>query len=104
MHTNPEYAANTRFGGIVSHGLLACCSAWSALLETSLPGEGTLWVSQTVNFYAPVKPGDVVISLVRVISKEAKGRRVRLWCESRVQDTIVGSGVAEVSVPKRPTA
>jgi 3-hydroxybutyryl-CoA dehydratase len=65
IHLDDEYAANTRFGRRIAHGMLAA-SLISTVLGTELPGVGTLYLSQNTRFVAPVYPGDTVTARVTV--------------------------------------
>jgi 3-hydroxybutyryl-CoA dehydratase len=69
---------------------------------TRLPGPGAVYRSQTVNFRAPVKIGDVVTVFVEVAELISQGRKVRLKCEALVDGHLVLDGEAVVSVPHRP--
>ena len=91
----------TRFGQRIAHGLYTA-SLISAVLGTQLPGAGAVYRSQTLNFHAPVKIGDVVTVIVEVIELVPKGRQVRLHCEALVDNALVLDGEAIVSVPARP--
>ncbi|MFK8253562.1 MaoC family dehydratase [Ancylobacter terrae] len=101
IHLNEMYAATTRFGQRIAHGLYTA-SLISAVLGTRLPGPGAVYRSQTLNFHAPVKIGDVVSIIVEVVELNPQGRRVRLSCEALVDGKVVLDGEAEVSVPPRP--
>src|SRR3954464_2693555 len=59
IHLSEHFAARTRFGTRIAHGLYTA-SLISALLGTRLPGPGAVYISQTLNFRAPVKIGDTV--------------------------------------------
>ena len=59
IHLSEHFAAKTSFGGRVAHGLYTA-SLISAVLGTRLPGPGAIYVSQTLNFRAPVRIGDRV--------------------------------------------
>ena len=65
VHLDDEYAASTRFGRRIAHGMLAA-SLISATLANDLPGRGTVYLSQSVRFVAPVFPGDAVTAQVIV--------------------------------------
>ena len=65
VHLDDEYAAGTRFGQRVAHGMLAA-SLISAALANELPGRGTVYLSQQLQFTAPVFPGDTVTARVAV--------------------------------------
>lgn len=101
IHLCDVYAAGTRFGQRVAHGLYTA-SLISAVLGTRLPGPGAVYRSQTLKFHAPVLIGDVVTVTVEVIELIADGRKVRLACEATVDGRVVLDGEAMVSVPARP--
>jgi len=65
VHLDDEYAAGTRFGQRIAHGMLAA-SLISATLANELPGRGTVYLSQSLRFLAPVLPGDTVTASVAV--------------------------------------
>ena len=58
-HLNQEYAEQTMFKGRIAHGMLSA-GLVSAVLGTKLPGFGTIYLSQTLKFKAPVKIGDTI--------------------------------------------
>jgi len=101
IHLSDRYAATTRFGQRIAHGLYTA-SLISAILGTRLPGPGAVYRSQTLNFHAPVKIGDVVTVIVEVVELVAEGRKARLHCEAMVDGKVVLDGEAAVSVPSRP--
>jgi 3-hydroxybutyryl-CoA dehydratase len=103
IHLCDVYAAGTRFGQRIAHGLYTA-SLISAVLGTRLPGPGAVYRSQTLNFQAPVKIGDVVTVVVEVVELVPAGRRVRLSCEAMVDGQVVLDGEAIVSVPPRASA
>lgn len=101
IHLCDTYAAGTRFGERIAHGLYTA-SLISAVLGTRLPGAGAVYRSQTLNFHAPVRIGDVVTVVVEVKGLVREGRKVRLYCEALVDNRLVLDGEAIVSVPSRP--
>lgn len=101
IHLCDVYASQTRFGQRIAHGLYTA-SLISAVLGTRLPGPGAVYRSQTLNFHAPVKIGDVVTVIVEVAELIPEGRKVRLKCEALVDGQLVLDGEAVVSVPRRP--
>jgi 3-hydroxybutyryl-CoA dehydratase len=103
IHLCDVYAAQSRFGERIAHGLYTA-SLISAVLGTRLPGPGAVYRSQTLNFHAPVKIGDVTTVTVEVVELVAHGRKVRLSCEARVDGRLVLDGEAVVSVPARAVA
>ncbi len=67
VHLDDEYAATTHFGKRIAHGMIAA-SLISAALANDLPGPGTVYLSQTLQFKAPVYPGDTVTAIIEVKS------------------------------------
>ncbi|MBV9960194.1 MAG: MaoC family dehydratase [Acidobacteria bacterium] len=65
VHLDDEFARTTRFGRRIAHGMLSA-SLISALLANELPGQGTVYLSQSLRFVAPVFPGDTVTARVTV--------------------------------------
>lgn len=100
IHMSDAYAAQTRFGQRIAHGMFTA-SLVSAVLGTRLPGPGAVYLSQTLQFLGPVRIGDVVTAAVEVVELVENRRRVRLFCECLVDGSAVLEGEAWVSVPSR---
>lgn len=75
MHINEEFAATTAFKGRIAHGMLSA-SVISAAVANRLPGPGTIYLNQQLNFLAPVRPGDTVHATVSVREVGERGRAV----------------------------
>jgi 3-hydroxybutyryl-CoA dehydratase len=95
VHINEEFAATTRFGGRIAHGFLTA-SVISAAVANRLPGPGTIYLSQHLNFRAPVHPGQTVHASVTVSAIDRDRRRVTLETVCRVGETVVIDGDALV--------
>jgi 3-hydroxybutyryl-CoA dehydratase len=67
VHLDDTYAATTRFGRRIAHGMIAA-GLISAALANDLPGPGTVYLSQTLKFKGPVYPGDTITTTVEVKS------------------------------------
>ncbi len=65
LHLNDEFAAASRFGRRIAHGILSA-SVISNAIGNHLPGTGALYLGQTLKFVAPVYPGDTVTAKVTV--------------------------------------
>jgi 3-hydroxybutyryl-CoA dehydratase len=100
MHLNEEYAAKTPFGGCIVHGMLTA-SLISAVVGTKLPGPGCIYISQTLQFVAPVRVGDTVYARVEVQSIIPERKRVILSTTCTVKGVTVITGEAVVKVPSR---
>jgi 3-hydroxybutyryl-CoA dehydratase len=100
IHLSEHFAAKTPFGTRIAHGLYTA-SLISAVLGTRLPGPGAIYISQTLNFRAPVKIGDTVEVTVSVAELMPEKFRARLVCTCSVNDEVVLDGDAWVKVPSR---
>lgn len=98
VHLDEEYAGNSRYKKRIAHGLMTA-SFFSALFGTKIPGEGCIYVSQSLRFKRPVYIGDTVIAIVEVISIDLKKKRVFFKTICKVSDKIVTDGEAELFVP-----
>ncbi|MGN6379218.1 MAG: MaoC family dehydratase [Gaiellales bacterium] len=97
LHFDDEFAAGTRFGGRIAHGMLTA-GFISALLGNDLPGPGSVYLGQELRFRAPVRPGDDVRCEVVVAEVDGRGRatlETRAW----VGETLVVDGTARVLLP-----
>lgn len=103
IHLSEHFAAKTPFGSRIAHGLYTA-GLISAVIGTRLPGPGAIYLSQTLNFKAPVRIGDIVEASVEVAELNPQGRRARLICRCTVGSTLVLEGEAMVKVPQRPAA
>ena len=103
IHLSEHFAARTSFRGRIAHGLYTA-GLISAVIGTRLPGPGAIYISQTLNFKAPVRIGDTVDATVEVVELVKHGRRAKLHCRCMVGSTVVLDGEAVVKVPARPEA
>jgi 3-hydroxybutyryl-CoA dehydratase len=95
LHVDPVFAATTRFGGCIAHGFLSA-SVISAAVANHLPGPGAIYLSQQLNFRAPVRPGQTVHASVSVSAIDLARRRVTLDTVCKVGDLVVIDGQALV--------
>ena len=99
LHLDDSYAAGTRFGRRIAHGMIAA-GLISATLANDLPGPGSVYLSQTLQFKAPVFPGDTVTATVEVKSVRPDKPIVTLSTLCTKQDgTLVIEGEAVILVP-----
>jgi 3-hydroxybutyryl-CoA dehydratase len=100
VHLNEEFAKTSKFKTRIAHGMLSA-GFISTVIGTKLPGPGCLYVSQTLNFLAPVKIGDTVIAKAEVLEKIPEKRRLRLKTTCYCGDAAVIEGEAWVLIPRR---
>lgn len=91
MHLNEEWAKTTQFGGRIAHGMLSA-GFISAVLANKLPGPGTVYMSQTLKFKAPVRVGDTVTASVTVREIAVEKRRCILDAVCTVNGKVVIEG------------
>jgi 3-hydroxybutyryl-CoA dehydratase len=103
VHVDQEYAETTMFEGRIAHGMLTA-SFISAVLGTRLPGPGCIYISQTLKFKAPVRPGDTVKAKVTVKAVEPERGRVTLDTVCTVAGKPVLEGEAVLMVPRKSAA
>jgi 3-hydroxybutyryl-CoA dehydratase len=99
LHLDEDFARTTRFKGRIVHGMLTASFFSTAL--AILPGPGTIYLSQSLRFRAPVRIGDTVEAVVTVAEIVPEKGRVLLATVCRVGDNIVLDGEALALVPKR---
>ena len=101
-HIDEAYAQGTFFKTRIAHGMLSA-GFISAVIGTRLPGPGTVYMRQTLDFLAPVRIGDTVTATVEVIEKMEDKKRVRLRTTCVNQEgTRILDGEALVSPPRLP--
>jgi len=101
-HTNEAYAKNTFFKTRIAHGMLSA-GFISTVIGTKLPGTGSIYIKQDLNFLAPVRIGDTITARAEVIEIMDGKNRVRLKTACVNQEgTEVLIGEAVVSPPKPP--
>ena len=96
VHVDEEFAKTTRFGRRIAHGMLTA-SLISAVLANKLPGEGSVYLGQTLTFVAPVFPGDEITArvTVREIREDKPILKLETVCVNQ-RDEIVIRGEATV--------
>lgn len=100
VHLDNAYASTTRFGRRIAHGMIGA-GLISATLANDLPGPGTVYLSQTLQFKAPVYPGDTITATVEVKSTRPDKPIVTLStiCTNQ-ENKVVLEGEAVVLVSK----
>lgn len=98
VHLDENFAKETRFGGRIVHGML-CASFISTVLGTKLPGPGSIYLSQTLAFKAPVRIGDTVEARATVANIVLQKRQITIKTECRVGSKVVIEGEALIWCP-----
>jgi len=90
VHVDKEFAKTTRFGRRIAHGMLTA-SLISAVLANKLPGEGSVYLGQTLQFVAPVFPGDEITARVTVkeIREDKPIVKLETVCVNQREEVVV---------------
>ena len=100
IHLDEQFAANTRFGRRIAHGMLSGAFI-SAVLGYEFRERKIVYLSQKMKFVAPVFIGDTITTTATIKSiRESKGIvNVETICSNQNGQTVV-TGVAVVMVLK----
>lgn len=101
-HIDQEYAGKTFFKTRIVHGMLLA-GLISGVLGNRLPGPGTVYIRQDLEFLAPVHIGETITAVVEIIEIQPEEKRVRArtTCVNQQGDLVL-NGEALVSPPRRP--
>lgn len=99
IHTDPEYARNSRFGRLIVPGFLSA-SLFSAIIGTKFPGIGSVYLNQNMIFRNPVFIDQLVKASVSVKELYPEKNRVLLetLCKDE-NDVLLIEGTALVKLP-----
>lgn len=100
VHINQEYAEGSMFQTRIAHGMLTA-SLISTVVGTRLPGNGTIYLSQSTRFKAPVKIGETVTARVTVTELDPVKKRVKFATVCLVKGKAILEGESLVIAPSR---
>jgi 3-hydroxybutyryl-CoA dehydratase len=100
VHTDEDYAQSTVFKGRIAHGMLLGAFI-SATIAGGLPGRGSIYVSQTLNFKRAVRPGDEVSITLTITAIDLKSGNVTLLTVAKVRNKVMLDGVAVVTALRK---
>jgi len=101
IHVDAEYARKSRFGRRVAHGMFTG-GLISSVLGNKLPGPGAIYLSQQIEFLAPVYIGDTITATVEVSEWRPEKRIITLKTDAYNQDdkqVVTGKAVLLVDRP-----
>jgi 3-hydroxybutyryl-CoA dehydratase len=100
VHLDDSYASGTRFKRRIAHGMFTA-SLISSVLANKLPGEGTVYLSQSLKFVAPVYLDDTVTARVTVtdVREDKPIATIETVCLNQRGETLVkGEAVVLFSI------
>ncbi|KIQ06015.1 MULTISPECIES: MaoC family dehydratase [Pseudomonas] len=100
VHLDAEYAATTLFKERIAHGMFSGALI-SAAVACTLPGPGTIYVSQQMTFQKPVKLGDTLTVRLEILEKRPKFRVLIATRVFNQNDELVVDGEAEIIAPRK---
>jgi len=98
LHLDEAFAARSRFGGRIAHGVLTAGVISAALAR--LPGL-TIYLSQELSFLGPVRLGERVTAECEVVTDLGQGR-YRIGTTAYTDDEAVLDGEAVVMIESLP--
>ncbi|PWR21627.1 MaoC family dehydratase [Zavarzinia compransoris] len=101
LHVDEDFAAGSRFGRRLAHGLLTA-SFITEIIGMELPARNGIYMGQTLSFRKPVFIGDEVVVRASVAAIDEEKCRIRLTTLCLVDGQVVLEGEALIHVPKRP--
>jgi acyl dehydratase len=97
IHTDKEFAGKTRFKKTLAHGMFTA-SLFSNLIGNVLPGNGSLYLTQDLNFKKPVFISDTIRAKLIVLRKVDGPKILVLKTIAHNQnDEVVLTGKAQVT-------
>ena len=102
VHVDEEFAKTTRFGRRIAHGMLTA-SLISSVLANKLPGEGSVYLGQTLQFVAPVFPGDEITARVTVkqIREDKPILKLETICVNQRDEIVIRGEATVLAADKR---
>ena len=102
VHVDEEFAKTTRFGRRIAHGMLTA-SLISSVLANKLPGEGSVYLGQTLKFVAPVFPGDEITARVTVkeIREDKPIVKLETVCLNQRNEIVIRGEATVLATDKR---
>ncbi len=102
LHLNENYAASTMFKRPIMHGFLGG-SIFSRIFGTLFPGEGTIYMNQTMSFMRPmfVDTNYEAITTIVEINRNKHSATVKTQVKNKITGKITISGEAVIINPNR---
>lgn len=101
VHFDEAYASKTIFKGRVAHGMWSA-GLISTCIGTVMPGPGSIYLGQTLEFKLPARLGDTLTAVVTIDQKiDAKKLLVINCVVSNQNNEVVVIGEAKVIPPRK---
>lgn len=101
VHFDEAYASKTIFKGRIAHGMWSA-SLISTCIGTVMPGPGSIYLGQTLEFKLPVRLGDTLTAEVTIENKIDSQKLLIMSCVvSNQHNEVVVFGEAKVIPPRK---
>ncbi|MDR1490659.1 MAG: MaoC family dehydratase [Desulfovibrio sp.] len=100
LHLDEEFAKTTIFGKRIAHGMISA-GLISAVHGMVIPGQGAIYLSQSLKFRRPVFLGDTLTAWAEVLEKNEEKKRVTMknWVANQKGENVVeGEAVLQFDV------
>jgi acyl dehydratase len=105
LHMDAKYAAQTRFGHRIAHGMLSASFISAALATLGGEAATTIYLSQSLRFLRPVAVGDTIRTELKVLQVDPAKNRLVVETVCRNQhDEVVVAGEATILLDPYPFA
>jgi 3-hydroxybutyryl-CoA dehydratase len=94
VHFDDDFAGKSMFRGRIAHGMISVAK-FSGIFGMDMPGLGTLWEMQEVQFLAPVFPRRRYKAIAQVTGKNRRRVEIATWVEDEDGQRVL-SGRAQV--------
>lgn len=98
IHVDKQIAEKSIFGQQIAHGMLSA-SMFSGILGTKMPGSGTIYLKQELEFLKPVFVGDCLTAKVEIVEILPKNKAKLSTIITNQKSENVVSGHAIVKLP-----
>jgi len=98
IHLDDDVAIHNGFSGKVAHGAISG-AIFSKIFGTEFPGEGTVYLSQSVEFTQPIYPNIKLLAKVKVLSKVGRLITVSTQISSHCEELVYVAGEASLLLP-----
>lgn len=90
LHLDEEYAKGTIYKGRIVHGMLVA-SFISGVLGNDFPGKGTVYLGQELRFIRPVRYGDEISVIIKIMDMDAETKKVKLStiCKNQIGKNVI---------------
>ena len=98
LHTDEEFAKKSIFKKRIAHGFIPAIY-FSALIGTELPGAGSIYLGQTMNFLKPIFIEDEILITAEIEDVDIRKRIILIKTTCSVSELLVVEGNATIFFP-----